>query len=110
MICDFAQYYHILNWRALPLRLAATLAAGLPEESRCKTQRDGLAQSTQLQAAATDALHRIEWRLCGCPGGYPPQSILASLTESELGAESDVQSFSSGSDFEAACQLAKGGG
>ena len=34
LICDFAQYYHVLDWHALPLRLAATLAAGLPETSR----------------------------------------------------------------------------
>ena len=35
LICDFAQYYHVLDWRSLPVRLAATLAAGLPPDSRC---------------------------------------------------------------------------
>ena len=34
LICDFAEYYNVLDWRALPLPLAAVLAAGLPEGSR----------------------------------------------------------------------------
>ena len=34
LVCDMAETYHVLDWRALPLRLAATLAAGLPETSR----------------------------------------------------------------------------
>ena len=34
--CDFAETYHIHNYRALPASLAATLAVGLRDDSRIK--------------------------------------------------------------------------
>ena len=34
VICDFAEVYHVLDLRALAPPLAATLAAGLPPDSR----------------------------------------------------------------------------
>ena len=34
LICDMAQYYAVLDYKSLPLYLFATLAAGLPEDSR----------------------------------------------------------------------------
>ena len=68
----------MLDWRALPLRLAATL-------------------------------HRIEWRLIGCPGSRPPDSILAALTDPDTGGTGNVQSFDSPEDFEAALAAMKGG-
>ena len=34
--CDFAQTYHILDYRRLPLRTAAVFAWGLGEDSRVK--------------------------------------------------------------------------
>lgn len=36
LICDFAETYHIYDFRTLPASLAATLAAGLREDSRIK--------------------------------------------------------------------------
>lgn len=41
LICDFAETYHILDWRGLPLPLAAILAGGLPEHSRSKMKLRG---------------------------------------------------------------------
>lgn len=34
LVCDMAETYHVLDWRALGLPLAATLAGGLRETSR----------------------------------------------------------------------------
>ena len=34
LTCDMAETYHVLDWRALGLPLAATLAAGMRETSR----------------------------------------------------------------------------
>ena len=111
LICDFAQYYHVLDWRSLPVRLAATLAAGLPPDSRCMMHLAGqkLPEKTLMDAAAVDALHRIEWRLIGCPGSRPPDSILAALTDPDTGGTGNVQSFDSPEDFEAALAAMKGG-
>ena len=36
LICDFAETYHILDYKALPLKLRATLASGLRDSSRSK--------------------------------------------------------------------------
>lgn len=100
----------MLYWRHLPLHLAATLASGLPDDSRSKRGLTGQTSSLslQMQAAATDSLLRLEWRLAGCPGGRPPQAILAALT----GTAEDtggVQGFDSPEEFEAACAALKGG-
>lgn len=101
----------MLDWRSLPVRLAATLASGLPPDSRCMMHLAGqkLPEKTLMDAAAVDALHRIEWRLIGCPGSRPPDSILAALTDPDTGDAGNVQSFDSPEDFEAALAAMKGG-
>lgn len=103
----------MLNWRALPLRLAATLAAGLPENSRSMLQHTGQTAplDTRLLAYAADTLKLLEWRLFGKEGSRPPPSVLARLLgvpEAEPGG--DVQSYDSPDDFEAALAALKGGG
>ncbi len=64
LICDFAQTYHILDWRGLPLPLAATLASGLPGDSRCKLRITGAAVplQTMLLASLTDQVSLMLWR------------------------------------------------
>lgn len=63
LICDFAETYHIFDWRALPVRLAATLAAGLPETSRIRMKMAGAKITTSLlmQAAMVDRLSLLVW-------------------------------------------------
>ena len=103
----------MLDWRSLPVRLAATLAAGLPEDSRCRMHLAGqkLPTSAMLAASGVDALHRIEWRLIGQPGSSPPRSLLSALTGTETEERSDVKSFDSPDDFESArAAVLKGGG
>lgn len=41
LICDFAEVYNIYDYRSLPVRLAATLAAGLREDSRIRMKLRG---------------------------------------------------------------------
>ena len=36
LICDLAETYHIFDYRSLPVKLAATLSAGLRDDSRIK--------------------------------------------------------------------------
>ena len=36
LICDLAETYHIMDYRSLPVKLVATLSAGLRDNSRIK--------------------------------------------------------------------------
>lgn len=64
LICDFAETYHIYNWRALPLRMAATLAAGLRDDSRIKMLLSGARFGTDvlLLAGIADRLSILAWQ------------------------------------------------
>ena len=100
----------MLDWRSLPPRLAATLAAGLPENSRSMLRQAGQTVSVenQLQASIADTLNRIEWQLLGKPGNMP-KSILSALTGTGSGNDAeDVQSYEGPEEFEAALAALKG--
>ena len=100
----------MLDRRTLPLHLVATLAAGLPESSRCMLKLSGqiVPLETLLQAETVDALHLLYWRLC-VGKGAAPQLILDGLQGREGGNASDVQSFDSPEEFEAAMRAVEGG-
>lgn len=57
LTCDMAETYHVLDWRALGLPLAATLAAGLRENSRTRMALAGAKVPTEtlLLGQAADA-------------------------------------------------------
>lgn len=63
LVCDFAEYYHIYNWRELPISYAATLAFGLSDNSRSKMALSGTKAplNTVLLAAAVDRLSYLVW-------------------------------------------------
>lgn len=87
LICDLAETYHILDYKALPLRLAATLAAGLPLYSRSKSGDSCRGADLRLLicARAADRLGEIEWMLAGMLAGNPDTDRPASLTAALLG-------------------------
>lgn len=100
LVCDFAETYHIFDIFSLPVILAATLAAGLRENSRIKQKASGLtvdintlllahiADNTAINVyfKTEDAQKRVN----------PPTSLLKLITKSD---ESDTKKFSSGDDF-----------
>ena len=100
LTCDFAETYHVLNWRELPPRLAATLAAGLPASSRIM-KKAGVAITTEtaIAAALLDAANKIAWMLAGgSRSGYDmPKSVLAELTGQQ--ETSDVDHYASGEEY-----------
>lgn len=101
----------MLGWRSIPVRLAATLAAGLPPESRSRMRFAGqeVPMETQMQAAMVDSLRHISWEMSGRPGEHPA-SLLAAMVGED--AEDDgglVQSFDSPEEYEAAMRAAEGG-
>ena len=102
LICDFAQTYHVLHWRGLPPLLAATLAAGLPEDSRVKRRISGAQQNTNtlLLAHLADSAALLLWRYA--KSGTPkPQSFVELLTGTAE-PEPEIRVFRSGADFDRA--------
>ena len=104
LVCDFAETYHIFNWRSLPVRTAAALAVGLPDASRIKRHLSGnrVGLRDLLLAVIADRLGFLVWAQTkdAQHNRNRPQSIFELLT----GAESkEVQRiFTSADDFEAA--------
>ena len=81
LICDFAETYHVFDWRGLPIDLAATLAAGLPESSRIKRKMRGDRATTEqiLLARICDLL--VDWIWSHAEGGERPASLVQMLNE-----------------------------
>ena len=47
LICDFAEYYHIIDYRRVPGRTLGTLAVGLRADSRIGMLREGIKASPE---------------------------------------------------------------
>ncbi len=103
LICDFAEYYHVLDWRALPLKTAAALAAGLRDDSRVKSRMAGITvdPQTQMLAAAVDRLGLLVWMKTkdATKGRNRPKSLLEELMKKP---EDVAKLFDSPELFEAA--------
>lgn len=83
LICDLAETYHVYDWRALPLKTAATLAAGLGSESRIMMRISGqkIKSSVIMQAAIVDRLSLLCWAQTkdAAKGRNRPKMILDTL-------------------------------
>lgn len=85
LTCDFAEVYHVLDWRALPVKKAATLAMGLGPDSRIIRKLSGvpITMETLLLAAIADAVRVLVWQNTknGQKGKNPPTLIMERLIE-----------------------------
>ena len=63
LTCDMAETYGVFDIKRLPVRLAATLAVGLRDDSRVKRAKTGTTcdDNTFLLACITDLLLWIRW-------------------------------------------------
>ena len=107
LICDLAETYGITDWKALPLKTAAALSAGLRDDSRIKMKMNGqkIDAKTALLAAMVDRLTILAWFQTedGNKGRNRPASILARLLETEQKPkEKDVKDFRTAEEFEEA--------
>lgn len=107
LVCDLAETYGVFDYRALPVSLLATLAAGLREDSRIKMRLSGskVPRRDILLAAAVDRLSLLVWGMTedAQKGRNRPDSLLDALMGVEQEKENgDVMSFDSADDFEAA--------
>ena len=101
VICDLAEIYHILDYRASSPRLVAILVNGLSDDSRIKRKLAGrrLSLDSSLRAAMVDRLTQILWTKTedAKHGRNKPKSVLEQL---EHPAERNHQSFSTVEEFE----------
>ena len=85
LICDFAETYHVFDYKSLPPAQAAIFAAGLPDDSRVKRSITGRKVTNEITLLATiaDILNILAWQNTkdGQRGSNKPKSILQSLTE-----------------------------
>lgn len=99
-----AETYHILDYRALPVDLLATLVSGLRDDSRVKMSlsRSKVAMDTLLLAAAVDRLSLLVYANTkdAQHKRNTPKSIVETLTETKT--KKDYRTFSSAKEFEAA--------
>ena len=113
LICDFAETYHVLNWRELPLKTAAVLAGGLRSDSRIMLKLTGerVDINTALMAAALDRLKILVWQNTedGLNGRNPPKSTYDALT-GHVPHQARVRSFRTPEEFESArARIMEGG-
>lgn len=82
--CDFAEVYHILDYRALPARQAALFACGLGEGSRIVRRLTGQRATPEqlLLAMIADAVRILVWQQTedGVKGRNRPSLITDRLT------------------------------
>ncbi|NCC60992.1 MAG: hypothetical protein EOM12_08610 [Verrucomicrobiae bacterium] len=99
LICDFAETYHIYDFKRLPLTTVAALAVGLRDSSRIKMLLNDAPASADIMllAAIVDRLSLLVWFQTkdGEKGHNRPKSILGAISPKE----SNVSAFESGEDF-----------
>lgn len=105
LVCDMAETYHIFDYRALPLFLAARLACGLRENSRSKMRLAGnrIELRDALLAAILDRVGFLAWAQTrdGQRNRNRPASILDRLMHEPDERETPVV-YAGGEEFEKA--------
>lgn len=103
LVCDLAETYGILDYRALPVTLLATLAVGLREDSRIKMRLSGMKvkRTEMMLAAAVDRLSMLLWSKTedGRNGTNRPKSVLDAIMGKGNDAK-DIQAYDSAEAFE----------
>ena len=108
LICDLAETYQIYDYRSLPVKLVATLSAGLREDSRIKMAAAELPakQDTLLLATIADRVEAFRYGFTedASKGKNRPTSLVDTLfgKEKENTSKSGIVGFGSVEDFEAA--------
>lgn len=113
LVCDLAETYGILDYKALPVGLLAALSSGLRENSRIRLRLAGQTRDTGLLllAAAVDRLSFLAWAQTedARHGEGRPPSLLAALLGTEEGADGPL-AFDTAAEYEAArAEIVKGG-
>lgn len=108
LICDFAETYHIYDYRSLPVKLVATLAAGLRDTSRIamKTTEAKASTTNTILAIIADRLGALQYGIFGVEA----PSIFDVLYNIESNKpKSNVEAFDDGDAFLKAWREINGG-
>lgn len=104
VICDLAETYRILDYKALSPSLVATLCIGLPDYSRIKKRIAGVKYTLQeiLLSLMVDGIHTLIWMNSkdGAKGRNRPESLFKKLNE-EPKKKDDLQIFDNAESYEA---------
>lgn len=105
-----AETYGVFDWRALPIRTAATLVQGLSVDSRVMRAlagHKGPSADTMLLAIIADRLGHLAWMFSenGQEGKNHPPSIFALIT----GDAKEPEGYDTAEDFFAAWAAITGG-
>ena len=103
LICDFAETYHILNYRELPPTTAGVLACGLRDNSRIKLKMANVKVSLEdiLLATIADKIENQMYQYAKAHGAKSigePESILKRI-QGEPKEASSLEKFETGDDF-----------
>lgn len=98
LICDLAETYGIIDYRALPVETLAALSVGLRENSRIKMRLSDtrVQPDILLLAAAVDRLSLLVWSKTkdAEKGKNKPKSLVEIMNGKEK--ESNVMSYDAG--------------
>lgn len=101
LICDFAETYHIYDMERLPVAYAATLAAGLREDSRIKLKASGSEVDTKtllLAHIADNTAINVYFKTEDAKKKRNrPRSLLELMTHAKK--DKQTRGFKSGADF-----------
>lgn len=104
LICDFAETYRIYNYKSLPLQMVGTFACGLRPDSRIgmRISDSKLTTDQTLLALVADNTRAIAWLNSsdGAKGINRPKSIVDALAREKKTADSTMETFETGQDFD----------
>lgn len=100
LVCDFAETYHIYDYKSLPVELAATLATGLREDSRIMRKVMGLKvdfKTLLLAHIADNTAYNLYAKTKDAKTGRnKPKSMVEALNKQK---KNELQLFTSGEEF-----------
>lgn len=103
LLCDFAEYYHVYDLRALPVLTTAALAVGLRGDSRIKMKLSGLSYipPIMLQTAIADRLALIYYYLAA-DKTTPAPSLFRDILLANVDTARKSDGYATIEDYEAA--------
>lgn len=106
-ICDLAETYRIFDYRSLPVKLVATLSAGLRDDSRIKLKAAGSPVSLETMILATIADNLTMLRAGMDKRNRGKLFLFTEAIDSE-NKRQKVRGFKTAKDFEAALSKIRG--
>lgn len=100
MICDLAQYYHILDYQQIKPNVLAALVMGLPNDSRImlKIAKAKVSYKDGILALIFDMLQIIAFKQGHKRGTQRPESLFKKLTTEEK--KDELMSFDTPEEYE----------